>query len=88
VADDEGNGASGSCPRSELGDTAGAGGGATGATGFGRAIGLFAADAFAGAFFRATFFAFLATFGLLAFFAGRAFFFATLFFAATRFVLA
>jgi hypothetical protein len=89
-----------------LGVTSGAaaGGGATGATGFGRAIGLFEAaagllTAFAGAFLGATFFAatflaffatfaFLATFALLAFFDGRAFFLAMLFFAAARFVFA
>jgi hypothetical protein len=91
----------GSCPRSVLGVTSGAGGGATGATGFGRAIGLFGAagfaTAFAGAaFLRATFFAFFAffataffaTFALPAFFDGRAFFLATLFLAAERFVFA
>jgi hypothetical protein len=97
-------GVSGSCPKSELGVTAGAGAeaGAIGATGLGRAIGLFttggaaffatrfaagfATGFAAGAFLRATLFAFLAT--LLAFFAGRAFFFTALLFAAARFVLA
>jgi hypothetical protein len=94
-----GAGLNGSCPKSELGVTAGAGAGAgaIGATGFGRAIGLFATGgaAFFGAgfaagfatdaFLRATFFAFLTT--LPTFLAGRAFF-ATLLFAAARFVLA
>ena len=85
-----------SCPKSELGVTAGAGAGAgaIGATGLGRAIGLFttggaaffAAGFAAGAFLRATFFAFLAT--LLTFLAGRAFLFTALLFAAARFVLA
>jgi hypothetical protein len=90
-------GVSGSCPKSELGVTAGAGAaaGAIGAAGLGRAIGLFftvggvaffAARFAAGAFLRATFFAFLAT--LLTFLAGRAFFFTALFFAGARFVLA
>jgi hypothetical protein len=43
----DGSGVSGSCPRSELGVTAGAGvgAGATGAMGLGRAIGLFIAGA-------------------------------------------
>jgi hypothetical protein len=93
-------GVSGSCPKSELGVTAGAGVGAgtIGATGLGRAIGLFttggaafftagfAAGFAAGPFLRATFFAFLAT--LLTFLTGRAFFFTALLFAAARFVLA
>ena len=94
-------GVSGSCPKSELGVTAGAGAeaGAIGAAGLGRAIGLFttgavaffaagffAAGFAAGPFLRATFFAFLTT--LLAFLAGRAFFFTALLFAAARFVLA
>jgi hypothetical protein len=82
--------------------TSGAGGGATGATGFGRAIGLFSAAGFAatfaGAFLCATFRAFFATFAfalaftlalaLPAFFDGRAFFLAMLFFAAERFAFA
>jgi hypothetical protein len=93
-------GVSGSCPKSELGVTAGAGAeaGVIGATGLGRAIGLFttgraaflaaffAAGFAAGAFLRATFFAFFAT--LLTFLAGRAFFFTAPLFAAARFVLA
>jgi hypothetical protein len=40
---EDGSGASGSCPKSVLGVTSGAGAGASGATGFGRAIGLFGA---------------------------------------------
>jgi hypothetical protein len=93
-------GVSGSCPKSELGvtDGAGAAAGTIGAVGLGRAIGLFttgdaaflaaffAAGFATGPFLRATFFAFLAT--LLAFLAGRAFFFTALLFAAARFVLA
>jgi len=78
------DGGGGSCPKSLLGVTSGVGitGGATGATGFGRAIGLFGADTalagaaafadFAGAFFAAAFFG--AAFFGAAFFAFFAFF--------------
>jgi hypothetical protein len=98
------DGAGASCPKSPLGVTSGSGVayGATGATGFGRAIGLFGAHAafaggaafadFAGAFFGADFFAvfaFVTTFALLAFLAFvLATFLATLFLAAARFAFA
>jgi hypothetical protein len=95
----------GSCPKSLLGVTSGAGaaGGATGATGFGRAIGLFGADAtlagaafFAAAFFGAAFFAafrgaaFFAFFAFVTTFALLAFFafFLATFLATPRFAFA
>jgi hypothetical protein len=83
VVVDDGAGAIGSCPRSVLGVTAGAGAGAgaIGATGFGRAIGLVTgvgAAIFGGALMGAAFFG-AALFGAAL---GPAFFFATVFFGA------
>jgi hypothetical protein len=84
-----------SCPKSLLGVTseAGAAGGATGAVGFGRAIGAeadFVGAFFLGAaFFGAAFFAFETTFALVAFLAFfLATFFATPFLATARFAFA
>jgi hypothetical protein len=97
------DGCDASCPKSPLGVTSGSGVayGATGATGFGRAVGLFGARAafaggaafadFAGAFFGADFFAvfaFATTFALLAFLDFFATFLPTLFLAAARFAFA
>jgi hypothetical protein len=97
------DGCDASCPKSPLGVTSGSGVayGATGATDFGRAIGLFGGHAafaggavfadFAGAFFGADFFAvfaFATTFALLAFLDFFATFLPTLFLAAARFAFA